>query len=60
MKQLTVLLAIFLFFGCTEEDRLTEQQAIDKVEDFFRLLDVDVYDSEMIQKEITQDFRIFE
>ena len=60
MKQLTVLLAIFLFFGCTEEDRLTEQQAIDKVEGFFRLLDVDVYDSEMIQKEITQDFRIFE
>ena len=60
MRRLTVLVALFLSFGCTEENRFTKQQAIDKVEKFFELLDVEVYDSETIQKEITQDFRIFE
>ena len=60
MRRLTVLVALFLSFGCTEENRFTKQQAIDKVEKFFELLDVEVYDSETIQKEITQDFRVFE
>ena len=52
MRRLTVLVALFLSFGCTEENRFTKQQAIDKVEKFFELLDVEVYDSETIQKEI--------
>ena len=58
MKNLIIFLS--LFFSLSSSASITEQAAIDKLNQFFELLDFKVYKKENISQIITDDFQIFE
>ena len=58
MKNLIIFLS--LFFSLSSSASITEQAAIDKLNQFFELLDFKVYKKENISQILTDDFQIFE
>ena len=42
------------------ESRITSERAIEKLHEFFGLLDIRIYDKENLSRVVTPDFRIFE
>ena len=59
MKKLSIFVLIFSSFGSWASS-LTEEKAIAKLNQFFELLDLEVYQKENISKILTNDFQIFE
>ena len=59
MKKLVILVFIFSSYGSWASS-LTEERAISKLNQFFELLDLQVYQKENISKILTNDFHIFE
>ena len=59
MKKLLIFVLIFRSFGSWASS-LTEEKAISKLNQFFELLDLEVYQKENISKILTNDFHIFE
>lgn len=59
MKKLWIFVLIFSSYGSWASS-LTEEKAISKLNQFFELLDLEVYQKENISKILTNDFRIFE
>ena len=59
MKKLWIFVLIFSSFGSWASS-LTEEKAIAKLNQFFELLDLEVYQKENISKILTNDFHIFE
>ena len=59
MKKLWIFVLIFSSFGSWASS-LTEEKAIAKLNQFFELLDLEVYQKENISKILTNDFQIFE
>ena len=63
MKKILSIIAIYfaLVSGVTAaESSITNEKAIEKLHEFFRLLNIHIYDKENIAKIVTPDFRIFE
>ena len=58
MKNLIIFLS--LFYSLSSSASITEQAAIDKLNQFFELLDFKVYKKENISQILTDDFQIFE
>ena len=42
------------------EPTITNEKAIEKLHEFFRLLDIQIYEKENLSEIVTTDFRIFE
>ena len=59
MKKLWIFVLIFCSYGSWASS-LTEEKAIAKLNQFFELLDLEVYQKENISKILTNDFQIFE
>ena len=59
MKKLILISSILFCFNGSAED-ITEEMAIEKLENFFYLLDVDRYERDDFSKAVTNDFQIFE
>ena len=59
MKKL-ILLASLTISTCLWANTITEQEAISKLNQFFTLLDLEVYEKEKISIILTEDFMIFE
>jgi len=59
MKKLWLFVLIFSSYGSWASS-LTEEKAISKLNQFFELLDLEVYQKENISKILTNDFHIFE
>ena len=59
MKKLWIFVLIFSSYGSWASS-LTEEKAISKLNQFFELLDLEVYQKENISKILTNDFQIFE
>ena len=59
MKNLLLSLALILSANAWAE-AITEQEVIDKVNQFFELLDIEVYQKEKVLTILTDDFQIFE
>ena len=59
MKKLWIFVLIFSSYGSWASS-LTEEKAISKLNQFFELLDLEVYQKENISKILTNDFHIFE
>ena len=59
MKKLWIFVLIFSSYGSWASS-LTEEKAISKLNQFFELLDLEVYQKENIAKILTNDFHIFE
>ena len=60
MKHLTITLLTLLVSGGLWSDSITEKQAISKLNQFFNLLDIEIYQKEEILTILTDDFQIFE
>ena len=63
MKKILSIIAIYfaLVSGVTAaESSITNEKAIEKLHEFFRLLNIQIYDKENLAKIVTPDFRIFE
>jgi len=60
MKNLTITLLTLLVSGGLWADSITEKEAIYKLNQFFNLLDIEVYQKEKILTILTDDFQIFE
>ena len=60
MKNLTITLLSLLVSGGLWADSITEKEAISKLNQFFNLLDIEVYQKEKILTILTDDFQIFE
>ena len=60
MKHLTITLLTLLVSGGLWSDSITEKQAISKLNQFFNLLDIEIYQKEKILTILTDDFQIFE
>ena len=60
MKHLTITLLTLLVSGGLWADSITEKEAISKLNQFFNLLDIEVYQKEKILTILTDDFQIFE
>ena len=60
MKHLTTTLLTLLVSGGLWSDSITEKQAISKLNQFFNLLDIEIYQKEKILTILTDDFQIFE
>jgi|TARA_B110000438_G_scaffold97160_1_gene96278 hypothetical protein len=60
MKHLTITLLTLLISGGLWSDSITEKQAISKLNQFFNLLDIEIYQKEKILTILTDDFQIFE
>ena len=60
MKHLTTTLLTLLVSGGLWSDSITEKQAISKLNQFFNLLDIEIYQKEEILTILTDDFQIFE
>ncbi len=60
MKNLTITLLTLLVSGGLWADSITEKEAISKLNQFFNLLDIEVYQKEKILTILTDDFQIFE
>ena len=59
MKKLWIFVLIFSSYGSWASS-LTEEKAISRLNQFFELLDLEVYQKENISKILTNDFHIFE
>ena len=61
-KLLTIVTVSFVlaFSVNAAEFPITNEKAIEKLHEFFGLLDIQVYDKENLSKIVTPDFRIFE
>ena len=59
MKKL-ILLASLMISSCLWANTITEQEAISKLNQFFTLLDLEVYDKEKVSTILTDNFMIFE
>ena len=59
MKHLPLSLVLILSANAWAE-AITEQEVIDKVNQFFELLDIEVYQKEKVLTILTDDFQIFE
>ena len=59
MKKLWIFVLIFSSYGSWASS-LTEEKAISKLNQFYELLDLEVYQKENISKILTNDFHIFE
>ena len=61
-KLLTIVTISFVlaFSVNAAESSITNEKAIEKLHEFFGLLDIQVYDKENLSKIVTPDFRIFE
>ena len=63
MKKILSIIAIYfaLVSGVTAaESSITNEKAIEKLHEFFRLLNIHIYAKENLAKIVTPDFRIFE
>lgn len=60
MKNLTITLLTLLVSGGLWADSITEKEAISKLNQFFNLLDIEIYQKEKILTILTDDFQIFE
>ena len=63
IKNLTTLLLLSLALILSANawaEAITEQEVIDKVNQFFELLDIEVYQKEKVLTILTDDFQIFE
>ena len=63
MKKLLAIVTIsfvLAFSVNAAESPITNEKAIEKLHEFFGLLDIQVYDKENLSKIVTPDFRIFE
>ena len=60
MKHLTIALLTLLVSGGLWADSITEKEAISKLNQFFNLLDIEIYQKEKILTILTDDFQIFE
>ena len=60
MKHLTSTILILLVSGGLWSDSITEKEAISKLNQFFNLLDIEIYQKEKILTILTDDFQIFE
>ena len=59
MKHLLLSLTLIISANAWAE-AITEQEVIDKVNQFFELLDIEVYQKEKVLTILTDDFQIFE
>ena len=59
MKKLFILISILISINSWASP-ITEERAISKLNQFFELLDVEVYKQEDISKILSKDFQIFE
>ena len=59
MKKLFILISILISINSWASPK-TEERAISKLNQFFELLDVEVYKQEDISKILSKDFQIFE
>jgi len=59
MKKLILIIGFFISTILWAET-ITEQEVIAKVNQFFELLDIEVYQKEKVQTILTDDFQIFE
>ena len=60
MKHLTSTILTLLVSGGLWSDSITEKEAISKLNQFFNLLDIEIYQKEKILTILTDDFQIFE
>jgi hypothetical protein len=60
MKHLTTTILTLLVSGGLWSDSITEKEAISKLNQFFNLLDIEIYQKEKILTILTDDFQIFE
>ena len=60
MKHLIITLLTLLVSGGLWADSITEKEAISKLNQFFNLLDIEIYQKEKILTILTDDFQIFE
>ena len=60
MKHLTITLLTLLVSGGLWSDSITEKEVISKLNLFFNLLDIEIYQKEKILTILTDDFQIFE
>jgi len=60
MKQLTITLVTLIFSFGTWAKSITQEEAISKLNQFFELLDLEVYEKKKVSTVITDDFLIFE
>ena len=60
MKPLTSTILTLLVSGGLWSDSITEKEAISKLNQFFNLLDIEIYQKEKILTILTDDFQIFE
>ena len=60
MKHLTSAILTLLVSGGLWSDSITEKEAISKLNQFFNLLDIEIYQKEKILTILTDDFQIFE
>ena len=60
MKQMTITLLTLIFSFATWAKSITQEEAISKLNQFFELLDLEVYEKEKVSTVITDDFLIFE
>ena len=59
MNKLLILLSVTFCMNAWPES-LSEDKAISKLNEFFELLDLDLYEKDNIGKILTEDFKIFE
>ena len=60
MKQMTITLLALIFSFGTWAKSITQEEAISKLNQFFELLDLEVYEKKKVSTVITDDFLIFE
>ena len=60
MRNLCLLALVLLTVGCNQSVQMTEEAAIAKLHEFFKLLDIEQYDKNALSQIVTDDFHIFE
>ena len=60
MRNLCLLALLLLTVGCNQSVQMTEEAAIEKLHEFFELLDIEQYDKNALSQIVTDDFHIFE
>ena len=60
MRNLCLLALLLLTVGCNQSVQMTEEAAIEKLHEFFELLDIEQYDKNALSEIVTDDFHIFE
>ena len=60
MRNLCLLALLLVTVGCNQSVQMTEEAAIEKLHEFFELLDIEQYDKNALSEIVTDDFHIFE